>query len=39
VVCLLGKCDEGYQWIGTTKHPYSDRDEVRRALAERERAA
>jgi UDP-N-acetylmuramyl tripeptide synthase len=39
VVCLLGKGDEGYQWIGTTKHPYSDRDEACRALAERERAA
>ena len=39
VVCLLGKGDEGYQWIGTTKHPYSDRDEARRALAERELAA
>jgi UDP-N-acetylmuramoyl-L-alanyl-D-glutamate--2,6-diaminopimelate ligase len=39
VVCLLGKGDEAYQWIGTTKHPYSDRDEVRRALADRERAA
>lgn len=37
VVCLLGKGDEAYQWIGTTKHPYSDRDEARRALADRER--
>ena len=39
VICLLGKGDEAYQWIGTTKHPYSDRDETRRALAERERVA
>jgi UDP-N-acetylmuramoyl-L-alanyl-D-glutamate--2,6-diaminopimelate ligase len=36
VVCLLGKGDEGYQLIGSTKHPYSDRDETRKALAERE---
>lgn len=34
VVCLLGKGDEGYQWIGDTKHPWSDRDAVRVALAE-----
>ncbi|HET6616380.1 MAG TPA: UDP-N-acetylmuramoyl-L-alanyl-D-glutamate--2,6-diaminopimelate ligase [Gemmatimonadota bacterium] len=39
VVCLLGKGDEAYQLIGTTKHPYSDRDEVRKALGEREAAA
>ncbi|HET6362777.1 MAG TPA: UDP-N-acetylmuramoyl-L-alanyl-D-glutamate--2,6-diaminopimelate ligase [Gemmatimonadota bacterium] len=39
VVCLLGKGDEGYQLIGTTKHPYSDRDEARKALAERVAAA
>ncbi len=39
VVCLLGKGDEGYQLIGTTKHPYSDRDEARNALAERVAAA
>ena len=39
VVCLLGKGDEGYQLIGTTKHPHSDRDEARKALAERERSA
>jgi UDP-N-acetylmuramoyl-L-alanyl-D-glutamate--2,6-diaminopimelate ligase len=39
VVCLLGKGDEGYQLIGTTRHPHSDRDEARKALAERERAA
>jgi len=39
VVCLLGKGDEGYQLIGTTKHPYSDREEARKALAERVAAA
>ncbi|HJU86386.1 MAG TPA: UDP-N-acetylmuramoyl-L-alanyl-D-glutamate--2,6-diaminopimelate ligase, partial [Gemmatimonadota bacterium] len=39
VVCLLGKGDEGYQLIGTTKHPYSDRDEAQKALAERVAAA
>lgn len=36
VVCLLGKGDEAYQLIGTTKQPYSDREEARKALAERE---
>ena len=36
VVCLLGKGDEEYQLIGTTKHPFSDREEARRSLAERE---
>lgn len=36
VVCLLGKGDEEYQWIGDTKHPWSDRDRVREALAEKE---
>jgi UDP-N-acetylmuramoyl-L-alanyl-D-glutamate--2,6-diaminopimelate ligase len=36
VVCLLGKGDEGYQWIGTTKHPFSDREIAERALAARE---
>lgn len=35
VVCLLGKGDEGYQLVGTVKHPYSDREEARKALAER----
>jgi UDP-N-acetylmuramoyl-L-alanyl-D-glutamate--2,6-diaminopimelate ligase len=35
VVCLLGKGDEGYQLIGNVKHPYSDREEARKALAER----
>jgi len=39
VVCLLGKGDEPYQWIGDEKRPWSDRDEVRRALAEREAGA
>jgi UDP-N-acetylmuramoyl-L-alanyl-D-glutamate--2,6-diaminopimelate ligase len=39
VVCLLGKGDEAYQLIGTTKHPWSDRDEARKALAERGAAA
>ena len=36
VVCLLGKGDEAYQLIGTTKRPYSDREEAGKALAERE---
>lgn len=36
VVCLLGKGDEPYQWIGAAKLPWSDRDAVRRALSERE---
>jgi UDP-N-acetylmuramoyl-L-alanyl-D-glutamate--2,6-diaminopimelate ligase len=35
VVCLLGKGDEGYQWIGTTKHPFSDREIAESALAAR----
>ncbi len=35
VVCLLGKGDEGYQLIGQTKYPYSDRDTARAALAAR----
>lgn len=39
VVCLLGKGDEGYQLIGTTRHPHSDRDVALKALAERERTA
>ena len=38
VVCLLGKGDEGYQWIGTTKHPFSDREIAASALAAREAA-
>jgi UDP-N-acetylmuramoyl-L-alanyl-D-glutamate--2,6-diaminopimelate ligase len=38
VVCLLGKGDEEYQMIGTTKHPHSDREIAIAALAERERA-
>lgn len=36
VVCVLGKGDEEIQWIGDVKHPWSDRDEVRAALAARE---
>ena len=36
VVCLLGKGDEEYQLIGTTKHPHSDREEAIAALASRE---
>jgi UDP-N-acetylmuramoyl-L-alanyl-D-glutamate--2,6-diaminopimelate ligase len=35
VVCLLGKGDEEYQLIGTTKHPFSDRAEAQAALAAR----
>lgn len=35
VVCVLGKGDESYQWIGDRKLPWSDRDEVRRALEAR----
>lgn len=36
VVCLLGKGDEEYQLIGTTKHPFSDRALAQEALAARE---
>ena len=36
VVCLLGKGDERYQWIGTTKHPFSDREIAESALAARD---
>lgn len=36
VVCMLGKGDETYQQIGSTKYPFSDRDEARAALAGRE---
>ncbi len=39
VVCLLGKGDEPYQWIGDEKLPWSDRDAVRAVLAEREARA
>jgi UDP-N-acetylmuramoyl-L-alanyl-D-glutamate--2,6-diaminopimelate ligase len=39
VVCLLGKGDENYQWVGTSKHPFSDRAIATRALAARERPA
>lgn len=35
VVCLLGKGDEDYQLIGTTRHPFSDRAVAERALAAR----
>ena len=36
VVCLLGKGDEGYQLIGTTRHPFSDREIAESALAARD---
>jgi UDP-N-acetylmuramoyl-L-alanyl-D-glutamate--2,6-diaminopimelate ligase len=36
VICLLGKGDEEYQLIGTSKHPYSDRQVAQNALAARE---
>lgn len=36
VVCLLGKGDEGYQWIGNIRHPFSDRAIAESALADRE---
>ncbi|MGH7564362.1 MAG: glutamate ligase domain-containing protein, partial [Gemmatimonadota bacterium] len=36
VVCILGKGDEDYQLIGTTRHPFSDRAIAERALASRE---
>jgi UDP-N-acetylmuramoyl-L-alanyl-D-glutamate--2,6-diaminopimelate ligase len=39
VICLLGKGDEGYQLIGNVKHPHSDRETARKALAERESAS
>lgn len=35
VVCMLGKGDEEYQLIGTTKYPFSDREQARAALAAR----
>ena len=35
VVCLLGKGDEEYQWIGTTRYPFSDRARAQEALAAR----
>lgn len=34
-VCLLGKGDEEYQLIGTTRHPFSDRALAQAALATR----
>lgn len=39
VVCLLGKGDESYQWIGEEKLPWSDLEEAEKALASRGRAA
>jgi UDP-N-acetylmuramoyl-L-alanyl-D-glutamate--2,6-diaminopimelate ligase len=33
-VLLLGKGHEEYQIVGTVKHPFSDRDEARKALEE-----
>jgi UDP-N-acetylmuramoyl-L-alanyl-D-glutamate--2,6-diaminopimelate ligase len=38
VVCLLGKGDEPYQWIGDEKRPWSDREALKAALAGREAA-
>ncbi|HUO99978.1 MAG TPA: UDP-N-acetylmuramoyl-L-alanyl-D-glutamate--2,6-diaminopimelate ligase [Gemmatimonadota bacterium] len=38
VVCLLGKGDEEYQWIGTTRRPFSDRARAQETLAARETA-
>lgn len=39
VVLIAGKGHEPYQIIGTTKRPYDDREQARRALAQRRGAS